>query len=345
MAAESFQGGVDHRRAGRGERRARIAIHGSNVEALTGDETFRIPVARCSLARDGQKILVRDEQGALAIWSDDEGFLDALERAQRGALREQVRRIRGADRRRRALKLSGKALVAAAALYAASVPVTRWAVGSGVPTIADHLGSSALNHLNLPSSVAPKVEQRLGHIAEQLRPASSLSTRSFRILLADYADVHSFSLPPDVVIVTSGLVCGAAGPELVTAAVARELAHLEKRDVSHRVAEAVDWRTPLDLALGDFSELRDRMLDFADAKRSPGFTPAQETAANDRALAIMKWMGVAPAAGQDLATITAQLKEIRLEAEEDGQPTPSAGEGDALGWSEVRAEACDVIGR
>lgn len=325
--------------------RARVAVHGSNVEALTGGETFRIPVARCSVARDGQKILVRDEQGSLVIWSDEEGFLDALERAQRGTLKEQVRRIRSADRRRRALKGVGKALVAAAVLYAASVPVTRWAVGSGVPMIADHIGGSALKHLDLPSGVAPAVERRLEVIAEQLRPASSLSTRSFRVLLADYADVHSFSMPPDVVIVTSGLVCSADGPDLVTAAVARELAHLEKRDVSHRVAEAVDWHTPIDLALGDFTKLRDRMLDFADLKRSPGFTPAQETAANERALALLKRIGVALAAGQELAALTARLKQVNLEAVHHGQPPPAAGEVDTLDWSEVRAEACDVIGR
>jgi hypothetical protein len=343
--ADSFQGGVDPRRAGRGEIRARVAIHGSNVEALTGDETFRIPIARCSLARDRQKILVRDEQGSLVIWSDDEEFLDALERAQRGTLKDQVRRIRDADRRRRVLKLFGRVLVAAAAIFAASVPVTRWAVGGGVPTIADRIGESALIHLDLPSRVAPTVERRLAVIAEQLRPASSLSTRSFRVLLADYTDVHSFSMPPDVVIVTSGLVCGADDPDLVTEAVALELAHLENHDVSLRVAETVDWHTPIDLVLGDVTKLRERMLDFADPKRFPGFTPAQETAANERALAMVKRVGVPLASGQDLAALTARLKQLHLDAEENVQPRPTAGKDDTLDWSKVRAEACDVIGR
>src|SRR5262249_26073050 len=159
---------------------------------------------RCSVVRDGQKILVRDEQDSLVIWSDDEGFLDALERAQRGTLKDQVGRIRGAARRRRVLKLLGGVLVAAAAIFAASVPVTRSAVRAGVPTITDGIGESALKHLDLPSGVAPTVERRLALMAEQLRPGSSLSTGSFRVLLAGYADVHSFSMPPDVVVVTSG---------------------------------------------------------------------------------------------------------------------------------------------
>lgn len=345
MGAESFLGGVDPRRAGRGEIRARVAIHGSNVEALTGDETFRIPVARCLLARDGQKTLVRDEQGSLVIWSDDEGFLDALGRVQRGTLRGQVGRIRSAERRRRALKLLGRVLVVAAALFAASVPVTRWAVRGGVPVIADRIGESALKHLNLPAGVAPTVERRLAVIAEQLRPACSLSTRSFRVLLADYAGAHAFSMPPDTVIVTSGLVCGAEDPDVVTEAVARELAHLENRDMSHQVAETVDWHTPVGLVLGDVTKLRERMLDFADPKRSPGFTPAQETAANEQALAMMKRVGVVPLVpGQDLAALTASLKQLQLGDAENTQVRLTAIEDDALDWSKVRAEACDVIG-
>lgn len=354
MVADSFQGGVDPRRAGRGEIRARVAIHGSNVEALTGDETFRIPVARCSLARDGHRIVVHDEQGSLVIWSDDEGFLDALERAQRGTLKEQVGSLRGARRRRRALVMSGKVLVAAAALFAASIPLTRWAVRGGVPAIADRVGQSALQHLALPTGVAPTVERRLAIIEEQLRPASSPSTRSFRVLLAGYTDVHSFSLPPDAVVVTSGLVCSADDPDLVMAAVALELAHLENHDVSQRVAEAVDWHTPLDLALGDVTRLREHMLDFADPRLSPGFTPEQETAANELALAMLKRTGVRLASGQDLAALTARLQQLHQDAAENVPPQPTAtaavapaaaaATDDALDWSKVRAEACNVIG-
>jgi hypothetical protein len=345
VVADSFQGGVDPRRAGRGEIRARVAIQGSNVEALTGDETFRIPVARCSLARDGQKIVVRDEQGSLVIWSDDDGFLDALERAQRGTLKEQVERIRDADRRRRALKVFGRVLIAAAAMYAASVPVTRWAVAGGIPTMADRIGESSLEHLRLPLGVAPTVERRLGVIAEQLRPASSPSIRSFRVVLAGYADVYSFSLPPDVVVVTSGLVCGADDPDLVAAAVALELAHLENHDVSQQVAEAVDWHTPIELARGDVTRLRERMLDVADPRRSPGFTPAQETAADERALAMLRQVGVALASGQDVTALMARLKELPLDAAENVHLRPPADEKDPLDWSKVRAEACNVIGR
>lgn len=344
LVADSFQGGVEPGRAGGGELRARVAVQGAHLEALTGDETFRIPIARCSLARAGQKILVRDEQGSLVIWSDDEGFLDALARAQRGTLKDQVGRIRGAQRRRRVLVASGKALIAGAALFAASVPFTRWAVRGGVPTMADRLGESALQQLNLPSGVAPTVEQHLAVIAEQLRPACSPSTRSFRVLLAGYSEVHSFSMPPDAVIVTSGLVCGADDPNLVTAAVARELAHLENRDVNHWVAEGVDWHTPLDLVLGDVTRLRERMLDFADPKGSPGFTPEQETAATERAIVMLTRVGAPLASGRDIAALMAQLTQLPLAAAENGQPPPAAAKEGALDWAKVRAEACSLIG-
>jgi len=177
------------------------------------------------------------------------------------------------------------------------------------PTTTDRLGQSALEKLDLPAGVAPAVEQQLAVIAEQLRPACSLSTRSFRVLLAHYADVHSFSMPPDAVIITAGFVCRADDPNLVTAAVARELAHLENRDVRHGVAEAVDWHTPLDLALGDVTRLRERMLDFADPKRSPGFTTEQDTAASERALFLMTRVGVHLEAGQDLAALMGRLRQ------------------------------------
>jgi hypothetical protein len=347
VLAGSFRGGVDLRRAGRGEVRAHVAVHGSNVEALTSEETFRIPLARCLLDRDGKKLIVRDEQGSLVIWSDDEAFLDVLERAQRGTLKGQVERLRAAELRRRALRLLGGALVAAAVLFVASIPFTRWAVQGGVPAIANRIGEAAFKHLDLPSGVAPTVERRLAVMADQLRPACPLSTRSFRVLLADYAGEHTFSMPPDMVIVTSGLVCGAEDPKVVTEAVARELAHLENRDVSDRVAETVDWHTPVDLVLGDVSKLRDRMLDFADPKRSPGFTEAQEAAASERAVAILKYVGVPTASEQELAALTASLKQVHMvggEKDQGGQAQPAAGGDDPLDWSKVRAEACDVIG-
>ena len=147
------------------------------------------------------------------------------------------------------------------------------------------------------------------------------------------------------VIVTAGLVCGADDPTLVTAAVARELAHLENRDVSHGVAEAVDWHAPLDLALGDVTRLREHMLDFADPKRSPGFTTEQETAASERALFMMTRVGVHLAAGQDLASLMARLRQLPVAAAEHGQPQHTAGKEGALDWEKVRAEACSLIGR
>ncbi len=279
------------------------------------------------------------------IWSDDEGFLDALARAQRGRLKGQVGRLRVAARGRRVLALSGKALIAAVAIFALSIPITSWAVRGGVPTIADRLGQSALKQLDLPSGVAPAVEKQLAAIAEQLRPACAPSTRSFRVLLAHYADVRSFSMPPDAVIVTSGLVCVADDPNVVTAAVARELAHLENRDVSRCVAEAVDWRTQRVLALGDATPLRERMLDFADPKRSPSFTTEQEAAASERALVMLTRVGVHLAAGQDVAALMARLRQLPPVAAEDGQAQPDAGKEGAVEWETVRAEACGMIGR
>lgn len=193
-------------------------------------------------------------------------------------------------------------------------PLARWAVGGGVSSIANQIGDSSLERLAFQPGLAPLVNHELGVVAERLRPAASPSVRPFRLLLAGYAHVHSFGVPPQTVVVTAGLVCDAEGPDVVTAAVARALAHLESNDVSERVAEAVDWTTMLALVRGDASELRARMLDFAHPKRSPGFTPEQESAASLRASAILAYAGVAPTAGQD-------------------------------DWSKVRGEACELVGR
>jgi hypothetical protein len=241
--------------SGRATVRARVAVHGANVEALTGDDTFRIPVTRCSLEFEGRKILARDQQSSIVIWSEDDGFLLALERAKRGILTHQVRRLRASARRRRLIKWCGSAVVAVGVLCAAAVPAVRWAVGGGVPWIADRIGESVIERLALPTEITPDVDGALAVITERLHPATAPSTRSFRLLLAGYSDANSFDIPARTVIVTAGLVCSAEDPELVTAVVARELAHLEHHDVSKRVAEAVDWHTVLALARGDTSTL------------------------------------------------------------------------------------------
>jgi hypothetical protein len=342
MAAGSFVGSVARQGDGRGEVRAHVAVVGSNVEALTGNETFRIALERCAIVCEGSKIVVRNEEGSMAITSDDEALLDALERAQRGILRGHVRRIRSAQRRRRALAYSGQALLVAIVLYAAFVPMTRWAVGGGMPTMVDQIGESALNQLGLHAELTPTVEKQLNDVAKQLQPASALSGRSLRVLLAGYTDAHTFHLPPDVVIVTSGLVCRADDVNLVVAAVALELAHLEVRDVRPSLVLAVDWSTPIKLLSGNDTQLRERMLDFADRRRSPGYTKEQEEAAEMRTLAILKQVITPPESEKDLAALMTRVKQLQ-NSTENAQPPIDKSNDHVPNWSDVRVEACNLI--
>jgi hypothetical protein len=210
------------------------------------------------------------------------------------------------------------------AACAAAVPVTRWAIGRGVPSIANRVGETALERLALPAGTAPETDGALAAIAERLRRATGPSTRSFRLLLADYSETHVFGFPPSTVIVTAGMVCAAKDPDAVMASVAEELAHLENHDAAQRVAQTADWHTALDLARGDVGPLSTRMLDFADPKRCPGYTPEQEKAAKLRA-------------GVILAATALPI------ANEDGSRAPAIHW--ELDWSKVRAEACDLVGR
>jgi hypothetical protein len=342
MALGSFLGSVELPRDGRREIRAHVAIVGSNVEALTSKETFRIPLERCVLVCDGPKFVVRNEEGSLAIGSDDDAFLDALESAQRGLLRGHVRRLRSAQRRRRALVLGAKSFIAAVVLYAACVPVTRWALGGGIPTMMDQIGESALVQLGLHTELTPAAEKLLNNMAKQLQPASSLSARPIRVLLAGYTDVHTFHLPPDVVVVTSGLVCKAADANLVMAAVALELAHLEARDASPSLVSAVDWSSPMNFLSGDNTRLRERMLDYADRRRSPGYSQEQEEAAEARAVAILKQVLVPPESEKDIAALVKRVKELH-DAPEGNQHSIEKTKDNVTSWSDAQTEACNLI--
>lgn len=344
--ADSFQGGVQFERDGRGELRARIALVGSSVEALTGDETFRIPLTRCEVASEGQRIVVRDLEGTMSIWSDEDQFLDRLGRTRSDALTVQVERIRSARFRRRAITWSAKALVAAIIIGVIAIPLSRWAVGGGVQSITDQIGQSALQELHLPAGQAPVVERRLTAMAEQLQPAAALGKHNLRVLLADYDDAHTFHLPPDVVVVTSTLVCNAEESNLVIAAIALELAHLEARDLNAQANELVDWRTSLDVLSGNTTKLRDYMLDFADSRRSPGYAPDREAVAKERATTIMKEVVVPLESRQDIAALLERAKAIPSKREGAGPLQPEGTENEALRqWAEIRAEACDIVGR
>ncbi len=339
MTTTSFVGSVDLERDGRGQIRAHVAVVGSNIEALTGNETFRIPLERCVIIAEGPRIIVRNEEGSMAIATDDDRFLDALEVAQRGLLRGYVERIRAARRRRRTFVLGGLCLAAAIVLYAASVPATRWALGGGSSTMVDQIGESALGQLGLHAELTPAVEKQLNEIAKKLQPATSLSGRSLRVLLAGYNDAHTFHLPPDAVIVTSGLVCKAEDVDLVIAAVALELAHLEARDVCPSLVSAVDWSTPMDFITGNH-KLRERLLDYADRRRSPGYTKEQDEAAEARALAILKQV-MTPETPDGLAALITRAKQL-----EDGTENIKAHiekSKDDGHWSEARVEACNLI--
>lgn len=354
--ADSFHGGVGQGESRLEDVRARVAVQGSNVHALTGsNDTRRIPLARCTVKREGGKFLVRDDQTSLVIWSDDEEFLDTLARAQHGTLRTEVRRIQQAMRRMRLLKRSVYALLVVAVIGVTSVPLARWAVGGGVSSITDRIGETSLESLALPTGLAPSVEHELDVIAERLRPAYSPSAPTFRVLLAGYTQPHSFSLPPSTVVVTAGLVCTSNRSDIVTAAIARELAHLENRDIRTRLADTVDWDTTLDLAHGDMSRLRAHMLDYANLDRSPGFTADQDATAEQRASAMLTSIGVDPTTSlEDLAQVQAgnsspeAPKKIMPTAVQPvaGKPMGNAPKGaETFDWLKVRDEACELIGR
>jgi hypothetical protein len=149
-------------------------------------------------------------------------------------------------------------------------------------------------------------------------------------------------------VVTAGLVCAANRPDTVAAAIARELAHLENRHIRMRLAETVDWDTTLDLAHGDVSKLRARMLDYANVDNSPGFTADQDATAEQRASAMLTSIGVDPAVSlEELAQ--AQAGSLNLDAPRTKPPTKpvrNTPEGvETFDWLKVRDEACELIGR
>jgi predicted Zn-dependent protease len=211
----------------------------------------------------------------------------------------------------------------------------------------------SLESLALPPQVAPKVEHELDVIAERLRPASSPSVASFRVLLAGYTQAHSFSFPPNTVVVTAGLVCAANRPDIVAAAIARELAHLESHDIHVRLAETVDWDTTLDLAHGDMSKLRARMLDYANLDRSPGFTADQDAAAEKRASAMLTSIGIDSTASlEELAQVQVESLNVDTPKTRPTGAEPPAGKPigntakdvEPFDWSSVRDQACELIG-
>jgi hypothetical protein len=351
--AESFQGGVQNGAVGREDLRARVAVQGTNLHALTGsNEVFRIPLARCTVKRIGRRIRVRDEQTSLVIWSDDDEFLDALAQTPHGTLRAEVHRIQRAARRLRLLKRSVYALMMIGVLGATIVPITRWAVGGGVLSVGDRIGESALESLALPSGIAPNVERELDVMGERLRPLSSSSLPAFRVLLAGYTPAHCFSLPPNTVVVTAGLVCAANRSEVVAAAIAREVAHLENRHVRLRLAEVVDWNMTLNLVYGDTSKLRARLLDYAHHEHSPGFTADQDETAQTRASEMLRSIGVEPSNIWD-ELAEAQLIGVGADApkaipkEVHSPPTNQNGNtatcAKIVDWPNVRKEACELI--
>lgn len=344
MTTGSFIGSIDLHRDGRRGLRAHIAIVGAHLEALTGSETFRVPLERCEIFTEGLKIVVRHEDGSLTMATEDAEFLDALEKARQGKLRGQVRRIRKARWRRRALAHGLKGLLIVIVLYfAVGVPIVRWAVAGGVPVLVDQIGESALVQLGLHRDLAPTVEKQLNDIAKQLQPASALSGHTLRVMLAGYTDARTFNLPPDLVVVTSGLVCGAEDLRVVAAAIALELAHLEMRSVRPALVSAVDWFTPIHLLWGSDTKLRERMLDYADSRRTPGYTKEQEEAAEARALVLLR-EAIAPLESEkDLVKLIGRVRQLQKGAE-DSPPSPvGKGKDDGNLWSEAHKEACKLI--
>jgi predicted Zn-dependent protease len=271
------------------------------VEAQAGERVFSIPLSELVLEPggfEGDFVFCRAAGFTIAV--RDPRFVAMLGERADERLRGELAKV-GAHRKKHA---RGKwigigaavAVLALMGVVIASVPTMLASGVDALPASIDRqLGEAAMMRIPLGDEVRdPAVRALVDEIVERLAPHAAMDDVEFRVRVVERDDVNAFALPGGQIVVFTGLLRAANGPDEVAGVLAHEIAHVTLRHGLRNVAHRAGLALTIQLLLGDASSWVQLAGEAAVLAQSNDYSREQESAADAEGVRMLLAAGLDP---------------------------------------------------
>lgn len=278
---------------------------GEAVEARAGERAFAIPLSELTLEPggfDGDFVFCRasDFTPAFTIAVRDPRFVAILAERADERLRGELAKV-GAHRKAHA---RGKwigigaalAVLALIGVVIATVPAMLASSIDALPSSIDRqLGEAAMLQVPLGQEVRdPAVRALVDEVVDRLSPHAAMEDVDFRVKVVESDDVNAFALPGGQIVVFTGLLRAASGPDEVAGVLAHEIAHVTLRHGLRNVAHRAGLVLAVQLLLGDASGWVQLAGEAAVLAQSNDYSREQESAADAEGVRMLLAAGLDP---------------------------------------------------
>ena len=293
-----------------------VGSDGLLVRLRDGREA-RLPWAEMDVdvgGMDADVVFCRSRTEGFSVQCSAPGFLEAVRHEGGPALADHftgVDRKVAKHRRGRWVGMGvGLALVLGAVLLFWYTPALLARSATALPiSVDEQLGDAAMDDLEAqlgPRLADPTIQAYLDQVVERLQPHASEPDFDFRIRAIESDEVNAFALPGGQMVVMSGLLREAGGPEEVAGVLAHEMAHVTGRHGLRGAAHGAGRWLALSILIGDDSAWLALAGEAADYATGSAYSREQESEADAEGARLMAAAGLDPMA---LAAFFERLKE------------------------------------
>ncbi len=298
--------GWAYQRSGPDERqpaRIRLRLDGL-IATLEDGSTIQIPWKGMRLQRehDGGFVYCIAKDGALRAFSDDEGFLRAVEAAGGNDLGDAIARLEGqntASPLRHKLSCLAVAVLCGFAVF--SIPrLFRGAVDGAVDalpySVDEAIGEAAFESMDMGGEEVTDeaVRSVVAAIIARLEPHTNFPEATFQFKVIESDTVNAFALPGGYLAVFTGLLTQASSPEEVAGVIAHEMAHVTQRHSLRRIAHSVGLWASISLLFGNADVLSSIARDLFTLAGVNSYSQENETEADLEGVRMMIAAGIDP---------------------------------------------------
>lgn len=303
-----FDGGVfsDEIEGGRGG--AEIELESTEIRArVVQGRQFSLPYHRCHLemgGASGRMVFCRNEDRSLTIFCEDRRFPRALEAVSGGLLTEPLeellQRRRREGRRGRALALAVLLSISGLLVggYYGIIAAARGAVEALPISVDREMGEQAMKAMGLEGErvTDPEVVSSIRSMIERIEPQVATEGFEFTLQIIDGPTLNAFALPGGPMVIYTGLLEKAEGPEEIAGVLAHEMAHVTLRHGLKQLGQSVGVYVGISLLVGDASGLVELGAGLLATSAVHGYSREQEAEADAEAVRMLQGAGIDPMA-------------------------------------------------
>jgi len=262
-SSPSYRGGAFNQAWEKKSAAGEIVLTERGIQLTTDDgREVLLPYGQCQLemgGNTGKVVFCRNANKSISIHCDHPEFAENLRIASSGLLQEAIAQMQSGAVKRKAFGCgSGAAAVVAIIVlligaYYGLLAGGKAAVRALPRSVDQKIGQASFESMSLegPAVEDPIVVAAVQEMIDRLIAEVDAEGYDFNITVIDAPVENAFALPGGKMVVYTGLLRAAPGPEEVAGVLAHEIAHVTHRHGLERVSQSIGVAIALQLLLGD----------------------------------------------------------------------------------------------